>query len=101
MADDYHEQLKLSEMMNEKEEEEMEMMKIVFVCGAVLGVTIFILIVLRILIFVKNVQNKILKKKEEKNIEAIKIQIERIVYFLYKIIHQKSNFYLKKFENTN
>jgi len=61
-------------------EEKEEVFKILMICGAVLFLFILILIILRVLILLKSCQHKALKKEQEKQnkkLEALKIQIER------------------------
>ena len=61
-------------------EEKEEVFKILMICGAVLFLFLLILIILRVLILLKSCQHKALKKEQEKQnkkLEALKIQIER------------------------
>ena len=79
LPDDYHEEQAANEPSPE-DEEKAEVFKILMICGAVLVLFILILIILRVLILLKSCQHKALKKeqqKQNKKLEALKIQIER------------------------
>ena len=75
MPEQFYTEQKESELSPE-EEEKLEIQKILFICGGVLGLCIFVLIVLRVLIVVKTVQQKIAKKKAQEA-EILRAQLQR------------------------
>lgn len=75
MPEQFYTEQKGSELSPE-EEEKLEIKKILFICGGVLGLCIFILIVLRVLIVVKTVQQKIAKKQAQEA-ERLRAQLQR------------------------
>lgn len=59
-----------------EEEEKREIQRILFICGGVLGLCVLVLIVLRVLIFIKGVQQAALKRQAEQH-EMIRQQLQR------------------------
>ena len=85
MPEQFYTEQKESELSPE-EEEKLEIQKILFICGGVLGLCIFVLIVLRVLIVVKTVQQKIAKKKaQEAEILRAQLQREPVLSISYKL----------------